>query len=146
MTDAVAGSWFQRVLLDSYQELSSQGLVQVDEGGADPRGEVVTRIHPAEGHNGPRIELRAQQSTADLFIDDLEPFEIREEAEGDRKDFAALIKALVAGGAGIRQVRGLRGWKTSAIVWSTGEWEIGRGIGIPRQFLSQRHDPLPKYL
>jgi hypothetical protein len=134
-----------RETVDSYEELSAQRVVRVEDVTVNPRGEIITRIRPAGNSSGPRVELRAFGSTADLFVADFELFEVDEASVADRKDFTELIEALVAGETHVRQVRGVRGWRSSAIVWPTGSWKFPSGLRNRGSIFPQRLNPLPSY-
>lgn len=109
----------------AYRRLSESGAVSitVDHGDA----ETVARVEPAVP-GAPRLLLRMAGSGGELFLDDLDAFEV--DSPEDVEEFAALMRALVAGEVELVFRKTLLGWRPAAVEWPGGEWSLPGNPGL----------------
>lgn len=103
----------------AYRRLIESGAVSltVDHDGAG----TVVRVEPAVP-GAPRLLLRLTGSAGELFLDDLDAFEVA--SPEDDEEFAALMRALVEGEVELVFRKTLLGWRTAGVEWPGGEWSF----------------------
>ncbi|MFK0244934.1 hypothetical protein ACIQUM_09560 [Amycolatopsis azurea] len=134
---------FVGVLRAAYRQLIESEAISltVDHGDA----ETVVRLEPAAS-DGPRLQLRMTGSAGELFLDDLDPFELDETSPKDVEEFASLTQALVGGQVELIFRRALRGWRPAAVEWPGGQWSLPGNPGIISLFSPSRREKVREYV
>ncbi|RSN55172.1 hypothetical protein DMH01_33160 [Amycolatopsis sp. WAC 04182] len=116
---------FADALGTAYRRLIESGAVSISVAPG------VVRVEPAVP-GAPRLELRMTGSVGDLFLDDLDPFEV--DSREDFEEFVAFVQALVDGELDVVFRRTLLGWRPAAVEWPGGLWSLpGVGFGSRRE-------------
>lgn len=142
MTQKESGSRFVDFLRSAYLELLDRGVVtlQIDERDSG----IIAKVEPT-GLVGPRVELRATGTAAELFVDDLDPFEVDEKSIEDVREFDSLVRALVNGDVELVHKRTLTGWRPAGIHWAGGAWSLPGNPGVLALLSPNRRTNLPGY-
>ncbi|MGW5705455.1 hypothetical protein [Amycolatopsis japonica] len=133
---------FVGALRTAYRELIEGGKVSliVDHNDA----EKTVRIEPAVS-GVPRLELRMTGSVGELFLDDLDPFEVDETLPEDVEEFASFTRALVDGQLELVSRKTLLGWRPAAVEWPGGQWSLPGNPGIVGLFSRPRREKVRGY-
>ncbi|WP_394362830.1 hypothetical protein [Amycolatopsis sp. SB7-3] len=133
---------FVGALRTAYGELIESGKVSliVDHNDA----EKTVRIEPAVS-GVPRLELRMTGSVGELFLDDLDPFEVDETLPEDVEEFASFTRALVDGQLELVSRKTLLGWRPAAVEWPGGQWSLPGNPGIVGLFSRPRREKVRGY-
>jgi hypothetical protein len=110
----------------------------------DGDDETVAKVEPASS-NGPRIELRSAGTVAELFIEDLDPFELDEASPKDLEEFESLARALVNGNVELVSKRTLPGWRATEVEWPGGQWSLPGNPGVVALFSRSRREKVRGY-
>ncbi|UUV30842.1 hypothetical protein NQK81_39790 [Amycolatopsis roodepoortensis] len=103
----------------AYRRLIESGAVSLSVEHDDD--ETVVRVEPAVP-GAPRLLLRMTGSTGDLFLDDLDAFEV--DSPEDDEEFAAFARALADGEVEVVFRRTLLGWRPAGVEWPGGGWSF----------------------
>ena len=112
----------------------------VDRGDA----ETVARLEPAVS-GGPRLELRMTGNVGELFLDDLDPFEVDEALPEDVEEFASFTRALVDGELELHFRKTLFGWRPAAVEWPGGRWSLPGIPGVVGLFFRSHREKVRGY-
>ncbi|WP_410651295.1 hypothetical protein [Amycolatopsis sp. cmx-4-54] len=127
-------------LRTAYRRLMESGAVSVsvDQGDA----ETVVRVESAVP-GAPCLLLRMAGSVGELFLDDLDAFEV--DSSEDVEEFAALMRALVEGEVELVFRKTLLGWRPAAVEWPGGEWSLPGNPGLVGWAFRSRREKVPGY-
>ncbi|MGW4826178.1 hypothetical protein ACWEOG_01255 [Amycolatopsis japonica] len=133
---------FVGALRTAYRELIEGGKVSliVDHNDA----EKTVRVEPAVS-GVPRLELRMTGSVGELFLDDLDPFEVDETLPEDVEEFASFTRALVDGQLELVSRKTLLGWRPAVVEWPGGQWSLPGNPGIVGLFSRPRREKVRGY-
>ncbi|MFE5504906.1 hypothetical protein ACFQ73_20260 [Amycolatopsis japonica] len=133
---------FVGAIRTAYRELIEGGKVSliVDHNDA----EKTVRVEPAVS-GVPRLELRMTGSVGELFLDDLDPFEVDETLPEDVEEFASFTRALVDGRLELVFRKTLLGWRPAAVEWPGGQWSLPGNPGIVGLFSRPRREKVRGY-
>ncbi|ANN17180.1 hypothetical protein SD37_17050 [Amycolatopsis orientalis] len=111
----------------AYQGLIEDGTVSfaVDHDDA----ETVARLEPVVS-GAPSLELRMTGSAGEVFLDDLDPFEVDEALPEDVEEFASFTRALVDGELELLFRKTLLGRRPAAAEWPGGRWSLPGEPGV----------------
>ncbi|WP_125737227.1 hypothetical protein [Amycolatopsis sp. WAC 04197] len=138
-----AADRFVGALRTAYRGLIESGAVSlaVDHGDA----ETIVRLEPTAS-GAPRLELRMTGSVGELFLDDLDPFEVDETSPDDVEEFASFTRALVDGQLELVSRKTLLGWRPAAVEWPGGQWSLPGNPGIVGLFFRPRTEKVRGYV
>jgi hypothetical protein len=134
-----SGGRFLASLRAAFRRLLEDGAVSLT-----VDGEMVARLEPAAS-DGPRLELRSTGSTAELFVDDLDPFELDEASPEDLGEFRSFTRALAEGNVELVSRRRLAGWCPAAVEWPGGRWSLPSAPGVVALFARERREKVRGY-
>ncbi|WP_410603191.1 hypothetical protein [Amycolatopsis sp. lyj-90] len=129
-------------LRTAYLELieSKAVSISVDQGDAV----TVVRVEPAVS-GAPRLQLQMTGSIGELFLDDLDPFEVDETSPEDVEEFATFTQALVDGQLELVFRKTLHGWRPAAVEWPGGQWSLPGNPGIVGLLFRSRREKVRGY-
>lgn len=122
-----SGGRFLASLRSAFHELLESGTVSLTVDDSDD--ETVAKLKP-ERSDGPRLELRSVGTVAELFIEDLDPFELDEASPKDLEEFESLARALVEGNVELVSKRTLPGRRPTEVEWPGGRWSLPGSPGV----------------
>jgi hypothetical protein len=137
-----SGDRFLASLRSAYRGLLESGTVTLTVDDGDD--ETVARLEPGRS-NGPRLELRSAGSVAELFIEDLDPFELDEASPKDLEEFESLAHALANGNVELVSKRTLSGWRPIEVEWPEGRWSLPGNPGVMTLFSRPRREEVRGY-
>jgi hypothetical protein len=137
-----SGGRFLASLSSAYRELVESGAVSLTVDDGDD--ETVAKLEPASS-NGPRLELRSAGNVAELFLDDLDPFELDETSPKDLEEFESFAHALVNGNVELVSKRTLLGWHPAEVEWPGGQWSLPVNPGVIALFSRPRREKVRGY-
>ncbi|QXV55810.1 hypothetical protein [Amycolatopsis sp. TNS106] len=124
----------------AYQRLMESRLVSVSVDHGD--AETVVRVEPAVP-GAPRLLLRTTGGVGELFLDDLDAFEV--DSSEDIEEFTTLLRALVEGEVELLFRKTLFGWRPSAVEWPGGQWSLPGNPGLVGWAFRSRREKVPGY-
>ncbi|MGW4523078.1 hypothetical protein [Amycolatopsis sp. NPDC004378] len=137
-----SGGRFLASLRSAYHELLESGTVTLTVDDGDD--ETTAKLEPGRS-NGPRLELRSAGSVAELFIEDLDPFELDEASPKDLEEFESLAHALVDGNVELVSKRTWSGWRPTEVEWPGGQWSLPGNPGVVTLFSRSRREDVRGY-
>jgi len=142
MSSQPSAERFVSALRTAYRGLIEDGAVSltVDRGDVD----TVVRLDPAVS-GAPRLQLRMTGSIGELFLDDLDPFEVDEASPEDVEEFGAFTRALVDGQLELVFRKTLFGWRPAAVEWAGGQWSLPGNPGVVGLLFRSRREKVRKY-
>ncbi|MGK3205089.1 hypothetical protein [Amycolatopsis sp. MEPSY49] len=133
---------FLATLRSAYHRLLESGVVSLTVDGSGEQ--TVAKLEPVTSR-GPRVELRSTGTVAELFLDDLDPFEVDAASANDLAEFESFARALADGNAELVFARTLLGRRPAAVGWPGGRWSLPANPGVVALFSRPRREKIRGY-